>query len=402
MRSQLLKATQQQTKTYNSQLVLKTIYERGPVSRAEVARLTQLTRTTVSDLVTEFQEQGLVEEVGYGPSVGGRSPILLSLVVDSRHLIGIDLASDQFCGAVVNLRNEILHLDSVPIQSRGGETALERVYELVDRLIAGADKPLLGIGIGTPGLVDTPNGVVLRAVNLEWRDLPLGRLLQERYKLPVYIGNDSQLAALAQYMFGVQEHDRNLVVIKTGHGIGAGLVLNGHIFQGDGFGAGEIGHIAVVENGVQCRCGNYGCLETVVSTPAICRRAQDLACAHPDSLLNQPDIPPGEMTVNRVARAVRAGDATAQQIVRDLGHYLGIAVSLLVGTLNVRHIVLVGDLTLFGDPLAQAIRAEMLGRALPQLAQATEVALLDPSPDVVIRGAAALLLARELGLNLTR
>jgi N-acetylglucosamine repressor len=402
MRSQLLKATQQQTKTYNSQLVLKTIYERGPVSRAEVARLTQLTRTTVSDLVTEFQEQGLVEEVGYGPSVGGRSPILLSLVADSRHLIGIDLASDQFCGAVVNLRNEILHLDSVPIQSRGGETALERVYELVDRLIAGADKPLLGIGIGTPGLVDTPNGVVLRAVNLEWRDLPLGRLLQERYKLPVYIGNDSQLAALAQYMFGAQEHDRNLVVIKTGHGIGAGLVLNGHIFQGDGFGAGEIGHIAVVENGVQCRCGNYGCLETVVSTPAICRRAQDLACAHPDSLLNQPDVPPGEMTINRVARAVRAGDATAQQIVRELGHYLGIAVSLLVGTLNVRHIALVGDLTLFGDPLAQAIRAEMLGRALPQLAQATEVALLDPSPDVVIRGAAALLLARELGLNLTR
>jgi predicted NBD/HSP70 family sugar kinase len=402
MRSQLLKATQQQTKTYNSQLVLKTIYERGPVSRAEVAREAPRTRTTVYDQVPEVQEQGLVEEVGDGPSVGGRSPILLSLVVDSRHLIGVDLASDQFCGAVVNLRNEILHLDSVPIQSRGGETALERVYELVDHLIAGADKPLLGIGIGTPGLVDTPNGVVLRAVNLEWRDLPLGRLLQERYKLPVYIGNDSQLAALAQYMFGAQEHDRNLVVIKTGHGIGAGLVLNGHIFQGDGFGAGEIGHIAVVENGVQCRCGNYGCLETVVSTPAICRRAQDLACAHPDSLLNQPDIPPDEMTVNRVARAVRAGDATAQQIVRELGHYLGIAVSLLVGTLNVRHIVLVGDLTLFGDPLAQAIRAEMLGRALPQLAQATEVALLDPSPDVVIRGAAALLLARELGLNLTR
>jgi predicted NBD/HSP70 family sugar kinase len=402
MRSQLLKATQQQTKTYNSQLVLKTIYERGPISRAEVARLTQLTRTTVSDLVTEFQEQGLVEEVGYGPSVGGRSPILLSVVADSRHLIGIDLANDQFCGAVVNLRNAILHMASVPIESRGGENALERVYELLDRLIAGADRPLLGIGIGTPGLVDIPNGVVLRAVNLEWRDLPLGRLLQDRYKLPVYIGNDSQLAALAQYMFGTQQHDGNLVVIKTGHGIGAGLVLNGHIFQGDGFGAGEIGHIAIVENGALCRCGNYGCLETVASTPAICRCAQDLACAHPDSLLNQPDRPSGEMTIDRIARAVRAGDATAQQIVRELGRYLGIAASQLVGTLNVRHIVLVGDLTLFGEPLAQAIRAEMRRRALPQLAQATQVELLDPSPDIVILGASALLLARELGLNLAR
>ena len=402
MKSQLVKATQQQTKTYNSQLVLKTIYERGAVSRAEVARLTQLTRTTVSDLVTEFQEQGLVEEVGYGPSVGGRSPILLSVVADSRQLIGVDLANDQFCGAVVNLRNEILHKASQPIQSRGGEAALDRVYDLLDRLVEGAEKPLLGIGIGTPGLVDTPNGVVLRAVNLEWRDLPLGRLLQDRYKLPVYVANDSQLAALAQYMFGDPEYDGNLVVIKTGHGIGAGVVLNGHIFQGDGFGAGEVGHIVVVDDGVQCRCGNYGCLETVVSTPAVCRRALDLARTHRDSLLNQADVPPGEMPIEAVVRAFQAGDPTAQQIVRELGHYLGIAASQLVGTLNVRHIALVGDLTLFGEPLAAAIRAEMLRRALPQLAQATEVALLDESPDVVILGAAALLLARELGLNLAR
>lgn len=402
MRSQPVKATQQQTKTYNSQLVLKTIYERGPVSRAEVARLTQLTRTTVSDLVTEFQEQGLVEEVGYGPSEGGRSPILLSLVADSRQLIGIDLASDQFCGAVVNLRNEIVHMVSLPIPSRGGDIALDRVYELVDRLIACADKPLLGIGIGTPGLVDTPDGVVLRAVNLEWRDLPLGRFLQDRYKLPVYVANDSQLAALAQYMFGPVQHDGNLIVIKSGHGIGAGLVLNGHIFQGDGFGAGEIGHIMVVENGELCRCGNYGCLETLVSTPAICRRAQNLACAHPDSLLNHPDGAAGEMTLDRVARAVRAGDAAAQQLVGELGRYLGSAVAQLVGILSVRHIALVGDLTVFGEPLAQVVRAEMLRCALPQLAQATEVELLGRHPDIVIRGAAALLLARELGLNLTR
>jgi predicted NBD/HSP70 family sugar kinase len=221
--------------------------------------------------------------------------------------------------------------------------------------------------------------------------------LQERYKLPVYVANDSQLAALAQYMFGDQEYDGNLVVIKTGHGIGAGVVLNGHIFQGDGFGAGEVGHIVVVDDGVQCRCGNYGCLETVVSTPAVCRRALDLARTHRESLLNQADVPPGEMPIEAVVRAFQAGDATAQQVVRDLGRYLGIAASQLVGTLNVRHIALVGDLTLFGEPLAAAIRAEMLRRALPQLAQGTEVALLDESPDVVILGAAALLLARDWG-----
>src|SRR5436190_975579 len=138
-------------------------------------------------------------------------------------------------------------LARLPIQSSGGQEALLLVYELIDRLIATTNKPLLGIGIGTPGLVDTTSGVVLSAVNLDWRGLPLGGLLSARYRLPVYVANDSQLAALAQYMFGGKEYGSNLVVVKVGTGIGAGIVLDGRLLQGDGFGAGEIGRITVLE-----------------------------------------------------------------------------------------------------------------------------------------------------------
>ena len=398
----LQKATQQQTKSYNSRLVLKAIYDQVQISRADVARLTDLTRTTVSDIVIELQDKGLVEEVGYGQSIGGRSPILLSVVSDARHLISIDLANDELRGAVVNLRNEIITTSSLPIEGRGGGEALALVYELIDRLIHSTSKPILGIGIGTPGLVDTTRGVVSRAVNLDWRDLPLGSLLRERYDLPVYVANDSQLAALAQFMFGGTEYGSNLAVIKIGHGVGAGFILGGHLFQGDGFGAGEIGHICVLEGGPQCRCGNFGCLETIVSNPAIERRARTLALSSPGSLLNNLDGASEEISVEAIHKAFQAGDVAARQIVLETGRFLGMALANLVGTLSMRHVVLLWDMARFGTPLLEVIRQEMLRRALPTLAQETQIEIVDLHSDTVILGASALLLSHELGLSLIR
>jgi N-acetylglucosamine repressor len=396
------KATQQQTKAYNSQLVLKTIYDRGQISRAEIARLTNLTRTTVSELVTELQDRGLVEEIGLGPSIGGRSPILLSMVDDARHVIGIDLANDEFSGAVFNLRNEIVHTARVPVAGENGEAALAGVYTLIDHLIGGTHQPLLGIGIGTPGLVDTPNGVVLRAVNLAWRNLPLERLLEERYHLPVYVVNDSQLAAMAHFMFGQGQPPANVIVIMAGHGVGAGMVLNGQLFQGDGGGAGEIGHVAVVEGGRLCRCGNHGCLETVVSVGSIAARAAVVARAQPASRLHALAGDPQKLTIGVVRQAAEAGDAAALAVVEETARYLSIAVANLVGVLNVQRIIVAGALAGLGPLLQQHTQREMRRRALPALAQNTHVELAAQDSNIVVRGAAALLLARELGLSPTR
>lgn len=398
----LQKATQQQTKTYNSRLVLKTIYDQGRVSRADVARITNLTRTTVSDLVTDLRERGLVEEVGMGQSIGGRAPILLSVIDDARHLVSIDLANDELRGAIVNLRNEVITTVSFPIEDRGGGEALALVYKLIDNLLYTTDKPILGIGIGTPGLVDTARGVVVRAVNLDWRDLPLGTLLQQRYGLPVYVANDSQLAALAQFMFGGEPYGGSMVVVKVGHGVGAGIVLNSLLFQGDGFGAGEIGHIAVVEGGHQCRCGNFGCLETLVSIPAICRRARELGEKNPASLLHTLAVPGQDPTIDTVFHAFQAGDEDARKLILDTGRYLGMAVANLVGTLNVHRVVIMGEIASFRSSVLEVIRQEMLRRSLPTLAQETRIELVDLSPDAVILGASALLLTYELGLSLTR
>jgi N-acetylglucosamine repressor len=394
------KATHAQTRQHNQRLVLRTVYDFGPISRAEVARSTGLTRTTVGDVVGELLDDGMVEEVGRGPSTGGKSPILLSIVGDARQVIGVDLGESTFSGALVNLRGEVRRVVELPVEGRNGDAAQDLVFALVDELIAEAPSTPLGIGVGTPGLVDTRTGTIRWAVNLDWQDLPLGGLLHERYGLPSNVANDSQAAALAEYTFGDGRRDPNLITIKVGRGIGAGLVLNGSLFQGDGFGAGEIGHVAVVDDGAACRCGRFGCLETVASSRAIALRAKGLArdLGTPLARVATAD----ELTMDDLVRAWLDGDAAARQAALEAARYLGQAVAGLIGTLNVGRIVLDGPVTGFGDEWLAAVADEARRRSLTLLSGDTEIEFGRLSENVVVLGASALLITRELGLSLAR
>src|SRR3990170_3585828 len=190
------KATRQQTKEHNRSLALTTIFEHASISRAEIARITSLTRATVSEIVSDLMAESLVEEIGLGTSIGGKSPILISLVDNSRYLIGLDLAQNQFSGAIINLRGQIQETINLPVNNRNGDEALALVYQIIDNLVRDEFQPLVGIGVGAPGLVNTRKGVVVNAVNLDWRDLPLAHLLETRYQLPVFVLNDNHAAAM--------------------------------------------------------------------------------------------------------------------------------------------------------------------------------------------------------------
>lgn len=392
------KANSRQTKIHNRLLILKTIYSKVKISRADIARITGLNRATVSDAVTELMKDGFVVEVGLGSSVAGKPPILLSMVDDARYLIGIDLAETEFRGAVIDLRGKIIHRLNLAINGRDGNEALASAYGLLDKLIPLAEGPIVGIGIGTPGLINAQKRVVQNAVNLDWHDLPLGDLLDERYKMPVHIANDSQAAALAEFTFGDSKDVSNLVVINIGRGTGAGIVLNRQLYYGDGFGAGEFGHVVYVENGERCRCGHYGCLETVASSQAIVSRARAIARNDPASTLNRLAASPEEIDIDIVSQAFAAGDDTVRTLITEVGHYLGFAAANLVGILNINRIVIAGRVARFGQTLLEPIKQEIKRRSLPGLADETVVEISALGPDIVILGAAALLLNRELGL----
>jgi N-acetylglucosamine repressor len=384
------KATHQQTKTHNRDLALKTIFEHETISRAEIARITHLTRTTVSDVVTGLISEGLVEEVGVGSSIGGKSPILLSLVKDSRYMLSLDLELDHFSGAVVNLRGEIKATEYVPVSGRDGEQALALVYEILDRLVQQPWTPLIGIGIGAPGLINTREGIIVNAVNLDWKNLPLADLLRKKYSLPVYVLNDSQAAAIGEFVYsGNYKGDENLVVINVKHGIGAGLLINGRLFQGDGGGAGEIGHVVVDENGLACRCGKRGCLETVASAGAVIQRAKSMARETKNSSLS---ANPDAITLNTLEAAFKSGDPIARQVILDAGNYLGASIASLVGMLNVKKFVLTGEMTRFGADWLEAVRQRAGQLTWVVLAKDTQIEIGKLNVDGGILGASALLL----------
>ncbi len=381
------KATQQQTKEHNTGLVLSTIFHHEVISRAEIARITSLTRTTVSDIVAELIAEGLVSEVGIGSSIGGKSPILLGLVEDARYLVGLDLSYEEFRGAIVNLRGAIREKVSLPINHDcTSSKALEAVFSILDRLVASPRRPLVGIGIGTPGLINTREGIVVRAVNLDWNDLPLGRLVQERYHLPVCVLNDSQAAAMAEYSYGAgTQPETNLVAINVRRGIGAGIIINGQLFQGDGGWAGEIGHVVVVpEGGLPCRCGNTGCLETVASGWAVVQRLQAQPARAGD--------PVDDVTLDSLQQGFQAGDPRVRQVILDSGSYLGLAIAALVGTLNINKVVVTGEMTRFGKPWLAAIRERMGQTAFSTLAQKTQVEISRLSENGILLGASAFML----------
>jgi N-acetylglucosamine repressor len=390
------KATRELTKLHNRRLVFTTIYNHKEISRAEIARVTDLTATTVSNVVAELITDGLVEEEASVPLTKGKPPTLLRVNKDAHYMICLDLTRSAFQGAVINLRGEILERLSIPIRRRTGEAALEVAYALVDALLPTAAGSILGIGVGAPGIIDPGNGIVHRAVNFGWYDLPLRGLLKERYELSTYIANASHAAVLAEYIFGRRKNTSDLVVVKVGHEVGAGIILNGQLFLGHGFGAGEIGHVKVVENGERCSCGNFGCLETVCSSRAVVKRAQAIAQDNPSSLLNRFALTPAELDIDCVLRASEADDVALQPLVADVGHFLGVAIANLVGVLSVPFVLIAGSVGDFGEPLLNVINQEVMNRSLARMVSQTRVELASLGPDIVLLGAAALLVHYDL------
>ena len=382
------KATHQQTRTFNQQLVLRALHDQSPLSRADLARLTGLTRTTVGNLVGTLIDNGLIDEVGRGQSSGGKSPILLRVAPDGRHVIGLDLGEAQFSGAVVNLRGEILRSIHLPLEGRNGDAAVELVFQLVDALRADDRSPLLGIGIGAPGIIDTSTGTVRWSVNLNWAELRLGPLLEQRYGVPVVVANDCHAAALAELTFFRRPRPNNLIVIKVGRGVGAGIILNGQLFQGDGYGAGEFGHVSMGSADAPCRCGRQGCLETMTSMRALV----DAAGVVEPSITDESGL----------VAAFLACVTGIRRIVLDAARELGVAVGWLIGVLNVRHVLLVGPVADFGDDWLDEVRRYARSSVLALLARDTQIEFGHVHDDVVVLGASALLMEQQLGLGLVR
>ncbi|RBY98184.1 ROK family transcriptional regulator [Blastococcus sp. TF02-8] len=361
-------------------MVLQHLFHAGPGSRADLARATGLTRVTVSDLVATLMAEGLVGELG-ARSEGrpGKPGTLVGLRTEAFQIVAVDLADDErMHGAVLDLSGAVLQRRAVRPERRTGAGAVEELRLLCRDLVGAATAPVLGVGVGSPGVID-PSGRVLQAPNREWFDLPLAEELAADLGVPVHVANDANTAALGEFTYGGASGG-GLLVLTVGGGVGAGIVLDGVLVQGHEHAAGELGHVTAVDERddldgaplgrpAPCACGRRGCLETVLSVPALRRRVEGLA--------------PEEAATSLAA----------------VGRRLGIVLAPVVSALNLSEIVLCGPGDLLGGPLLDAAAAALRERAMPVVSSHLQLRVTSLGEDGALSGAAVLVLSGQLGVT---
>jgi N-acetylglucosamine repressor len=393
------KVTPTHLKQHNETLLLRAIYAHNAISRVQLANITNLSRPSVSELTQGLIKRGLVDEIGPDQVTDkvGKKPTLLALNPDAHQMIAVLVGDIEIRAVLMNLRMQVIQRETVVSVHMIGDELINLLAQTIQRLIDVASRSLLGIAVGTPGIVDPETGMVHLATNLGWVDLPLMSILAQKFNLPIVIGNDSNLAAVGEHRHGIGQGVDNLIVIRVGGGIGAGILAGGEIVHGSAYSAGELGHIPFSTLSDVCICGRRGCLETLVSLWGLANHARRIAQECPDSLLNKFSRN-GDIDLAVIREAVEQEDTQALQLIESTGVHLGQALILAITLLNPARVILTGRLLQLGDPFVREVRRTVEGRAVPYIASHTEIALTQLGDEAILLGAGAMLLEKTLGL----
>ena len=368
-----------EARAHNRAVVLQHLFQSGPESRAELARTTGLTRVTMSALVEDLINEGLVTEMGIEDRPGkvGKRATLVGLSENTWQIAAINLTNDgSLSGAILTLGGRVVSRLDMKSMLPTGTEGIDVLTEFCRKVTDAAACQILGLGISSPGII-RPDGVIEQAPNRGWYDVPLARLLEQRLDLPVHVANDANCAALAEYTFGGAAGDGMLRIV-IGHGVGAGLVMSGALMQGSEDAAGEIGHVTIVDerDGAdsplgppkRCACGRSGCLETILSEPAL----------------------------KRTMRGLGAQDRSAR--LEAIGIRLGTVLAPVVATLNISEIIVSGPEEHVDGPLLNAAAATIRERTLPRSHRTLRVRTSVLGSDGALQGAAVLVLSGRLGI----
>jgi predicted NBD/HSP70 family sugar kinase len=351
----------------NRKRVIDALRERGVASRAEIARMTGLSRSTVSTIVADLLEAELAgERDGHraGEAHTGRPPVMVSLNRSAGLALGVDFGHRHLRVAVSDLSHTVLaetwcEMDVDQSAEQGLATAAEFVERVLEEADADRDR-VIGVGMGLPAPINRATGSVQASSILPgWVGVDAAAEAAARLSLPVEVENDANLGALAELFWGAAKGRSDVAYIKVSSGIGAGLISNGRLQHGIGGTAGEIGHTVLADGGPVCRCGNRGCLETLASSRAIA------------DLLSTSRREP--VSTRRLLELCAEGDAAAQRLIGDAGRAIGVAVANLCNILNPECVIVGGDLSAAGEVLLGPLREVVQRNAIPSAVGDLEV-----------------------------
>ena len=382
----------------NLSSVLRRLHNQGTLSRAQLALLTGLNKSTVSILVEELLRRDLVCETGVNSNGTGRPATLLEINPQAGGIIGLELGVDFVTVMLTDYVGNVLwrrHCNVDPAQ--GEEPTIALTLDLIDEAIKDCKTRklrILGLGVSTPGTVDLKRKVLVFAPNLHWRNVPLGKIYSDHIGLPVFIDNDGNAAALGEHLFGMARQIKNFIFVFAGVGIGAGLFLNNELYRGNNGFAGEIGHSPLVWNPVAqipCHCGNRGCWETNANQYSIIRRAEAcLEVKRSTAILQLLEQTKSPLSIPLIKEAADLGDRVAIDIFTETGEAMGLGIASLVNIFNPEKIILGGPLSVVGDYLLPGIKKSVKDHALPEIADQVEIVLSSFRTDASAFGAIAL------------
>jgi len=395
--ARLLGAARPTSPAVNELRVLHLLRTQGALSRAEIARRTTLTKATASRIIAELERHNLVRELGPRTQRRGRRPILYQFNTTSAIALGLEVRQYECHATVTELDATPLRSYELPLPDRQVSTFIDVLSQIADRVRADFPQPLVGIGVGIPGVYDHQQQLVILAERLGWADLDLVSLIRERIGLDVYIVNRANAAALGERWYGAGRGCNDLCYLQIGSGIKAGLIVDGELYWGGNGSAGEIGHLTLVPDGPVCVCGRRGCLEALASMQAILDRLKVLAKAgRAETLVARLDHPIEALTRMDVLLAAHAGDPVVLEVLCEAASYIGIAVAHLVNLFNPERIILGGLVNQTPAVFLDTIRASAARHAFEIPWRATEIVAAELGQEAVAIGAAALLLSDYL------
>lgn len=388
-------ATSETARNINRRIVLDLIRTRQPISRAELARLSGLQRSTISIIADQLVAEQWITEGAFGHLPRGRNPRFLNLNVERAGVIGINVRPSMTTIALANMNAQFIAQESFST-AVDAEEFIENLIKRTDAMINAHSQIFIeGIGISVPGRVDSETKRLTFAPNLGWRDVDLKTPLEAAVNLSVEIENAANACALAEIWFEPRsEGVHDLIAVTISEGIGTGIVSNGQLLRGTSGIAGEFGHVSIKEDGDLCKCGNHGCWELYASNQAAIREYVNTASNRANKRLDEQ-----QPSFEDILRLAEQGDGKALTAIETMAEYIGKGLAVLIVGLAPRQIVLIGEITRAWDIIYPIIN-RVIGERFPSSPKLTQIVAAEDAKQPRLRGAIALILQKHFGAPL--
>lgn len=385
----------------NRNIILKFIRAEQVITKSRLYELTNLSKQTINNIVSSLIKKGLVIEAGYGKSTdeGGKKPLLVKFNPNAYYLVGAMIGLNRIKCGITNLNGEILIEKNIKTQRKSSpENMIKRLIKLVNTIINKSNinrNKLLGIGIGMPGVVNFDTGVVnILPLFYKWEKVPLRKILEKEFKMPIIIDNENRMRAVGEKWFGIAKGIKNFITIITGDGIGVGVVINNEVVRGRNFICGEIGHMKLNVEEPECVCGSRGCFETLINISSINQSVKEITSKdnYESSPLFKIYKKNNRISFHELFDNFNKGDKLAGFIVEKMIFWFGMGLSNLVCAYDPEIIIIHGEYLSLNDIFFEKLKEVVYRNVFPKMTKVINIRKSKIGKDIGIMGSSSIVL----------